>query len=176
MIRGNQGVSIATNLFVMLVVVLLFTTLFLFITENNKVDLQLTKSVLALSVYSRTDLIDNYLQESISKSAKGCESKDEFISNLEYELYYGKKSPTLFLIDMDNKIYFPEFESIVSQVNIDNILINEVGSGKEFVINFDLIIRDELDSRHESSKIFKDKYARTFFIEHNFVKEFRGLA
>jgi len=173
---NKKAVSIAVNLFVLLVVLLLVATLFYFITENNRVDLQFTQSVLATQVYERSYILEDYLQSVVEKSAKDCDSKEEFVNNFIDEMYFGKKDVDLFLIDSSNHIYFPEFSEIVSQVKEERVIINEVDNRKEFIIEFDFLIEDQLTGKEKSFFLVEDKSYRSFLIQHNFVKSFSGLS
>src|SRR3989344_7583962 len=129
LIDNKRGASLSILLLVLMVLLALGTTLFMFITENSRVNEKLTSPIILMNGLSDKEKVLNfYVGDVVNRSAKNINNKEEFM----------EKAGKLFEAYKNNLPNFEtEFGNLVNELNEQNVvLVEDNGEIKEITFQF----------------------------------------
>ena len=153
LIDNKRGASLSILLLVLMVLLALGTTLFMFITENSRVNEKLTSPIILMNGLSDKEKVLNfYVGDVVNRSAKNINNKEEFM----------EKAGKLFEAYKNNLPNFEtEFGNLVNELNEQNVvLVEDNGEIKEITFQFTINIEHSLDNGNKI--IVQEPYSRSF--------------
>lgn len=144
----NKRGDIAVTLLILMAVVLVSTSLFIFNTNTNKVSAEITDSRFLDKTYFKEDRINFYVNEAIEKAIIGFNGdKAKFIEKFKSEL--DKYNITA----VGNEI-----ENIKNNINEGNIEVKD----KKLIVSIKIKIDDKLEDKVIISYLYDKKFEKSF--------------
>lgn len=148
--KGKKGNSIAIVLLVLLVLLLVGTTLFIFVTEQSNVSENIASPlILTDNIDEKEKVLDLYLQDIVDQASRNSDNKGEFIQNMNLLLDSYKNSD----VSIVN-----EFEKISEELNEESV--NLVGNKFEF--SFKIRLENSLSVNGKKQFSIESPYERVF--------------
>lgn len=155
---NKKAMTISILLLVLLTLLVVSTSLFYFITEKTSINKKINTIGFSEDVFDREILLNNYLQSLVEENSKGVKSEEEFIDRMKNALSFESIPVDIFIMDESGKIIFPEYTSIISSLNTDNVELSSEGGVLKSVIfktEFDI---DSRENKANGQGIFHLKY------------------
>lgn len=150
---NKKGTSLSIVLLVLLVLLLVGTSLFMFATENNRASKKLSSPFsLSEGISNKQAFLDFYLQDIVERSAKGVNNEQEFVDNIKLlSMVYGGNIPK----------FEDEFDQIADKAVPENIQIVD----NTATFNLEIIVQYSLEEKGVEKLFIEEPYSRTFTSE-----------
>ncbi|MEK6890765.1 MAG: hypothetical protein AABX03_01375 [Nanoarchaeota archaeon] len=173
-LRGKKGMTISIGFLVLLTLLLVGASLFLFVTEKSKINRTVNSVGFASQVAEREVLLNDYIQGVVNRAAKNTKTKDEFLTRFKDILDNDKIPTNIFIIGKDGLVYFPEYKQIIDQLKEENVELIKNGDKDIIKLKLSIEIKDQINGKlkDETEKSeFIDKFSFSYGYEKSFEAE-----
>ncbi|MBI2629389.1 hypothetical protein HYW74_04875 [Candidatus Pacearchaeota archaeon] len=167
--KSKKGMTLSIVLLVFFTLLVVGFAIFSFLTQKSDVDKTIYSVGFIGQMYDREEMINTYLQDIFDEAAKETSSEQEFIEKSKNLISAGKFPKDVFIIDENNKVYFPEYSSIITQINEDNIeIFYENNQPKRINIPLEITLRDQSNGKNkiyltsEDDKPYKNQFSAAY--------------
>jgi len=173
---NKNAMTLSIPLLVILTSLIVGASLFVFITQKGSIDKTINNVGFTEQIFERKVLLNNYIQDVVSRASVGVNNEQEFIENFKKIIKEDKIPVNLFIINKDNFVYFPEYNQIISQLKQENAQM--IMSNNNKIINFGitLLIKDQFNGKETPYMLGLNKESKNVFSAvYSYKKSFEGV-